>query len=202
MLDTGKLEFYERLKAEVPVGVVEMMRVNGVGPKKAKLFWKELDITGLAALEQAAREGKLRDLPGMGEKSERKILDGIAALGRKTGRTPLAVALPAAQAILDKLLTLPEAIEGAIAGSIRRGRPTIGDVDILIASDNAAPVMDTFVKMENVSRVLGHGDQEHRRTAQQASGGRARAGKSALGDGAELLHPAARRTISVCANWR
>jgi DNA polymerase (family 10) len=157
MLDTGKLEFYERLSAEIPPGLVEIMNVNGVGPKKAKLFWKELDITSMTALEQAANEGKLRNLPGMGEKSEQKILEGIAALARQTGRTPLGVALPAAQVILDKLLALPASIQGEIAGSIRRGRPTIGDVDIVIASDNAAPIMDTFVAMENVARVLGHG---------------------------------------------
>jgi DNA polymerase (family 10) len=160
MLDTGKLEFYERLKGEIPVGLVEMMRVNGVGPKKAKLFWKELDITSIEAMEAAAKDGKLRDLPGMGEKSEKKILDGIAALARQTGRTPLGIALPAAQDILDKLLALPEALQGAIGGSIRRGRPTIGDIDLLVAVDameKAAPIMDTFVKMENVARVLGHG---------------------------------------------
>lgn len=157
MLDTGKLGFYEKLKVEVPVGVVEMMRINGVGPKKAKLFWKELGIVTIPDLEKAAREEKLRNLPGMGAKSEQKILDGIAALARQTGRTPLGTALPAAQSILDKLLALPETIEGAIAGSIRRGRPTIGDVDILIASDHAEPIMQAVVSLENVARVLGHG---------------------------------------------
>lgn len=157
MLDTGKLEFYERLSAEIPPGLVEVVNINGVGPKKAKLFWKELNITTLAELETAARGGKLRDLAGMGAKSEQKIIEGIEALARQTGRAPLGIALPAAQAILDHLLTLPGAIEGAIAGSIRRGRPTIGDVDLLIASDNAAPIMDAFVKMEQVARIFGHG---------------------------------------------
>lgn len=157
MLETGKLEFYERLSAEIPPGLVNVVHINGVGPKKAKLFWKELGIITVPDLETAARGGKLRDLAGMGAKSEQKIIEGIESLARQTGRTPLGTALPAAQAILDSLLKLPGAIEGAIAGSIRRGRPTIGDVDLLIASDEAAPIMDAFVKMEQVARILGHG---------------------------------------------
>lgn len=157
MLDTDKLKFYEKLAAEIPAGLVDMVSINGVGPKKAKLFWKELNITTVVELEAAAKAGKLRDLPNMGEKSEKKIIEGIESLKRQTGRAPLGVALPAAQAILDHLLTLPGAIEGAVAGSIRRGRPTIGDVDLLVASDDAAPIMDTFVTMEQVARVLGHG---------------------------------------------
>ncbi|MBZ0298250.1 MAG: DNA polymerase/3'-5' exonuclease PolX [Anaerolineae bacterium] len=157
MLTTGELEFYNRLAQEIPPSLVDIMHINGVGPKKAALFWKELDITSVEQLKAAAEAGKLRDLPRMGEKSEKQVLAGIEALSRRTGRTPLGVALPAAQEILDRLLNLPQAIEGAIAGSIRRGRPTIGDVDILIASDEAAPIMDTFVTMPNVARILGHG---------------------------------------------
>lgn len=157
MLETGTLQFYEKLTAEIPPGLVEVVHINGVGPKKAKLFWKELNITTIPELEAAAREGKLRNLAGMGEKSEKKIIEGIEALSRQTGRVPLGIALPAAQAILDRLMTLAGASEGAIAGSIRRGRPTIGDVDLLVASDDATPIMDTFVKMEQVARVLGHG---------------------------------------------
>lgn len=157
MLETGELEFYNRLAKEVPPGVVDVLRINGVGPKKAKLFWETLDITSIEQLKEAAEKQKLRELAGMGAKSEQKILDGIESLARQTGRTRLGDALPIAQGILDFLLQLPEAIEGELAGSIRRGRPTIGDVDILIASDNAEPIMDAFVNMENVARILGHG---------------------------------------------
>ncbi len=157
MLDTGKLEFYEKLAKEIPSGLVDIVHINGVGPKKAKLFWKELNITTIPELEAAARGGKLRDLAGMGAKSEQKIIEGIESLGRQTGRTPLGNALPAAQAMLDVVLAVPGAIEGAIAGSIRRARPTIGDVDLLVASDDARPIMDAFVAMEQVGRILGHG---------------------------------------------
>lgn len=159
LLETGSLEFYENLKQEVPIGVVEMMRINGVGPKKAAMFWKELNITTIPALEQAAKADKLQALSGMGKKSQQKILDGIEALKRqKTDRTPLGDALPVATTILNRLLALPQTIKGEIAGSIRRARPTIGDVDILIASDDPQPIMDTFIAMPEVERVLGHGE--------------------------------------------
>ena len=157
MLESDQLEFYERLKADVPEGLVDVMRINGVGPKKAKLFWEQLEITGVDELQAAADSGKLAALPGMGKKSQQKILAGIEALSRQTGRTNIGQALPAARQILELLLTLPEAQAGELAGSIRRGRETIGDVDILIASDDAAPIMQRFVSMENVARVLGHG---------------------------------------------
>ena len=157
MLESDQLEFYERLKADVPEGLVDVMRINGVGPKKAKLFWEQLEITGVDELQAAADSGKLAALPGMGKKSQQKILAGIEALSRQTGRTNIGEALPAARQILELLLTLPEAQAGELAGSIRRGRETIGDVDILIASDDAAPIMQRFVSMENVARVLGHG---------------------------------------------
>lgn len=157
LLTTGELNFYTRLMAEIPLSLVEMLRVNGVGPKKAKRFWQELNIITLTDLETAAREGKLRGLSGMGAKSEQKIIDGIEALKRRTDRVSIGVALPLAQNILHDLLKLPQAQRGDIAGSLRRYRPTIGDVDILIVADDAAPIMEAFVTRSDVARVLGHG---------------------------------------------
>jgi DNA polymerase (family 10) len=162
LVDTDKLEFHERLKAEVPEGVVEMLRVSGVGPKKAKMFWESANIVTLDELEAAAREGKLRDLPGMGAKSETKILEGIESYRRRASdtRTPLGKALPLAETLLNRLLTLPEAVHGAVAGSARRARPTIGDLDLLVASDTPMPLMNDFVAMPEVARVLGHGESK------------------------------------------
>jgi DNA polymerase (family X) len=157
MLDTGKLNYYERLKEQVPLGVVNMMRVNGVGPKKAKLFWESLNITDVPALEKAAQGGQLRDLSGMGEKSELKILEGIAALARYSGRMPIGKAKPLAESVIAELHKLPQVQEITFAGSMRRGRPTIGDVDFLVASDDPDPIMEKFVKTPNVARILGQG---------------------------------------------
>jgi len=157
LLHTGELAFHQRLAGEIPPGLVRIMRVNGVGPKKARLFWEALDIRTLEALQAAAEAGELRALKGMGAKSEQRILEGIAALARNTGRMPLGKALPAAQDMLEALLATPQAEAGAVAGSIRRGRPTIGDVDLLVAGADAAPIMDAFVHMAQVARILGHG---------------------------------------------
>lgn len=158
LLATGQLDYYEKRKAEVPLGVLEIKRINGVGPKKARLFWDELDITSIAQLKDAAEQQQLRDLSGMGAKSEQKILDGIAALERRSQRTPIGKAKPIAEHILNLLLELPEAQEGLIAGSIRRGKTTIGDVDILIAGDTPQPIMARFVNMDGVHRILGYGE--------------------------------------------
>lgn len=159
LLDSGKLDFYEKLSAEIPPGVVEVLRVNGVGPKRAMQFWKEAEITSVEQLEAAARAGKLRELSGMGAKSEAKILEGVESLKRRAAdtRMPLGQALPAAEAMLDRLLQLPSVTQGTPAGSLRRARPTIGDIDLLVASSDAAAVMEAFVAMDSVARVLGQG---------------------------------------------
>lgn len=161
ILDTGKLEFYEKLIQQIPPTLVDVMRVNGVGPKKAAMFWKELGVTDLASLEIAAREGKIRNLPKMGAKSEANIIEGIEALNKRGDkRTPLGQAFPAAQRLLDTLKAMPQVVEGAVAGSIRRGRPTIGDVDLLVSvnsMDDAPAIMDAFVDADTVARILGHG---------------------------------------------
>lgn len=157
LLETGKLTYYERLKEEVPESLLSIMRINGVGPKKAKMFWEQKGITTIEGLAEAAKAGELRELPKMGAKSEQKILEGIEALSRYQGRTAIGKAKPQAERILDALMALPEAEEGVIAGSIRRGRTTIGDVDILIASETPQPIMETFIKMDGVARVLANG---------------------------------------------
>ncbi|MBN1120162.1 MAG: DNA polymerase/3'-5' exonuclease PolX [Anaerolineae bacterium] len=158
MLTTGDLEFYRRLSAEVPPGVVEMLGVPGLGPKRAALFWKELDITSVEALKKAAEAGKLRELPGMGARSEKNILEGIEALSRRTDRIPIGEAYPVAHRLLDALLQIEGALHGEVAGSLRRYRPTIGDIDLLIASTTPAPIMRAFVARPEVQRVLAQGE--------------------------------------------
>lgn len=161
MLDTGKLTFYEELRAEVPEGVVDILHINGVGPKKAKQFW-DAGITSVDALEAAIKEGKLNGMAGMGEKTQVKILEAIESYKRRAAdtRISIGVALPFAESILERMMAIPGAQKGAIGGSIRRGRPTIGDIDLLVASTEPQPIMEAFVKMDEVSRILGNGEKK------------------------------------------
>ncbi|HEC33894.1 MAG TPA: DNA polymerase/3'-5' exonuclease PolX, partial [Chloroflexi bacterium] len=154
LMRTGRLEAYEKLRAQVPAGVVEMLEIPDVGPRKAALFWKELGITNIEALEKAAREGRLRGLKGMGAKSEAKVLTGIEALKRRTGRTPLGVAWPPARSILDALRQVPGVVQAAPAGSLRRMRETVGDLDLLVAAKDPEPVMACFRTLPQVAEVL------------------------------------------------
>jgi DNA polymerase (family 10) len=158
LLSTGQLGFLEKLKTEVPVSLVELLQVPELGPKKAALFWKQAGITDLAGLEAAARAGKLRDLPGMGEKSEAKIIAGIEALSRRTTRTPLGKAWPAAQELLKTLRQMPGVQAAEVAGSLRRMKPTVGDLDLLAAASDSKPVMAAFTSLPQVARVLGSGE--------------------------------------------
>ena len=157
LLRTGKLQFLEKLKSEVPPGLAEWLQVPGLGPKKVALIWKELGVTALPELEKAAREGKLRGLPGMGEKSEVQIIAGIESLARRSGRIPLGRAFPLAQEIIAALKKIPGVTDASPAGSLRRMRSTVGDLDILVAAKESAPVMEAFTTLPGVVRVLGKG---------------------------------------------
>jgi DNA polymerase (family 10) len=154
LMRTGRLSAYEQLQDQVPAGVVDMLQVPDVGPKRVALFWKELGLTSVDALERAAREGRLRALPGMGAKSEGKVLAGVEALKRRTGRTLLGVAWPLAAAMLDALRDVPGVVQVAPAGSLRRMRETVGDLDLLVASADAEPVMARFRELDGVAEVL------------------------------------------------
>jgi DNA polymerase (family 10) len=158
LLNTGKLGFLEKLKAEIPPGLAELLPVQSLGPKKIALIWKTLGVTSLAELEAAAKEGKLRDLPGMGAKSETAILEGIASLGRRSVRIPLGRAHPLALEIIETLKKVKGVVDAQPGGSLRRMRSTIGDLDILVAAKDSKPVMEAFVSLPRVLRVLGKGE--------------------------------------------
>jgi DNA polymerase (family 10) len=161
LLGTGKLEFYEKLKKEIPIGLLEMIKVGDVGPKKAARFWKELGITSIKGLESAATKGKLRDLPGMGARSEARILESIEALRRRqagqTGRLSIGVALPIAEQLLAELRRHPAVKAAEAAGSLRRMRESVGDLDLLVSTDKPEPVMKAFVKLPIIGRVRSQG---------------------------------------------
>jgi DNA polymerase (family 10) len=155
---TGKLEFLEKLKQEVPASLADWLQVPGLGPKKIALIWKTLNITALSELETAAKNGQLRGLPGMGAKSEAAILEGIAALARRSGRIPLGRAYPLAHEIIETLKRVKGVVAAEPAGSLRRMRSTVGDLDILVASQDSSAVMEAFINLPGVSRVLGKGE--------------------------------------------
>ena len=158
LLSTGKLEYFEKLKAEVPPSLVEVLQVPDVGPKKAALFWRELGVTNIAELEAAARAGKLRTLPGMGEKSEAKVIAGIEAVARRTDRIPLGKAWPFAQMLLERLREVDGVEQAEAGGSLRRMRSTVGDLDLLAAASDSQPVMQAFAEQPEVLEVLAQGD--------------------------------------------
>ncbi|MEK6588656.1 MAG: DNA polymerase/3'-5' exonuclease PolX [Chloroflexota bacterium] len=159
LLGTGELEFYEDLKREIPVGLLDVLKVGDVGPKKATRFWKELGITSIDALEAAAKAGQLRALPGMGARSEARILESIEAVKRRqTGRLSIGVALPIAEQLLAELRKHPQVKAAEAAGSLRRMRETVGDLDLLVSTDSPEEVMQTFVELPIVSRVRGKGE--------------------------------------------
>ena len=147
----------EKLKKEVPPGLVEWLPIPGLGPKRAAMIWKTLNITTFGELEAAAKEGKLRELPGMGSKSEAAILEGIASLSRRTVRIPLGRAYPIAQSLIAEFKKVKGVVDAQPGGSLRRMRDTVGDLDILVASKDPSAVMDMFVKLPRIHRVLGKG---------------------------------------------
>jgi DNA polymerase (family 10) len=157
LLSTGKLGFLERLKEEVPPSLRELLGVPDVGPRKAALFWRQAGITDLAGLEAAARQGKLRSLPGMGEKSEARILGGIEALRRRSGCIPLGKAWPVAQELLAWLRSQPGVTAAEPAGSLRRMRSTIGDLDLVAAAHDPRTVMEAFIHHPSIQQVVVSG---------------------------------------------
>jgi DNA polymerase (family X) len=155
LLTTGHLEFYERLQDQVPVGVVSLLQIPDVGPKTAKLLWEQLGVQSVADVEAAARAGRLRELRGLGARSEAKILAGIEILNRRSDRISLGTAWPVAVELLEGLrTTCPQAEEVAVAGSLRRMRATIGDIDLLAASETPAAVMRAFAALPLVAEVI------------------------------------------------
>lgn len=163
MLTTGELEFYHRLSQDIPPSLVDLLKIEGVGPKRVKQIYETLGIETIDALTTAAREGQLSQLPGLGKKSEAKMLAAIEALGRHGDeRVSIGVAWPIAQDIIAKLAEVPGVTQTAVAGSLRRMKETIGDIDLMVAADSPDAAMDMFCAMENVESVVGRGPSKAR----------------------------------------
>jgi len=157
LLTTGKLEYYEKLRSRYPEGIGTLLEIPGIGPKTALRLVNELGITSLDELEKAVLDGRVARLFRMGQKTAENILHAIQALRRKDQRIPLGEALPLVEEIVAALKAVPGVRNLTPAGSLRRFKETIGDIDIMGTADNPEEVINTFVRLPRVSEVLARG---------------------------------------------
>ena len=157
LVETGVSKRHAELKAAVPEGLITLLRVPGVGPATARVIYQNLKITTIDELEEAAKAHRLRELPKIQAKTEENILKSIASLRQRTGRSLIHHARDAANEMIATLRA--RGVERiSIAGSVRRYRETIGDIDLLVPADEAAPIMEAFTTAPSVERVLAHGE--------------------------------------------
>lgn len=156
-LETGKMNRFEEAKAEAPSGLMDMLRVPGLGPKTVAMIHKELGISTLDELREAAAEGRLKGLPGIGPKKSDNIARGLEMMVEDDNRMLLGEALPLVESVIESMKKA--GVERIVqAGSLRRMKDTIGDIDILAAGDDGGKTIDKFCELPIVERVLAHGD--------------------------------------------
>ncbi len=158
LLRTGHSKYYEQLKKKTPVDLSALSAIEGLGPRKIKILYRELGIKNVADLEKAAKAGKIAVLEGFGRKSEENILKGIGFTRLAGERMMLGEALPITRIIIGRLEKLKDVERVEVAGSIRRRKETIGDVDILAISSQPKPVMNFFITMPEVADISAHGE--------------------------------------------
>ena len=158
LVRTGHLPYYEELKAQFPSSLFDLLRIPGLGAKKVRTLYETLGIATIGELEYACRENRLVDLPGFGEKTQQNILKGIAHARKGAGRTLLHEAGEMACSVFDRLKDCPQVRSLRIAGSLRRSRETVKDIDILASSDQPSAVMEYFVSLPDVAEVTGQGE--------------------------------------------
>lgn len=158
LVTTGGLPYYEELKASTPPGLLQMLELQGLGPKKVKRLHDELGVDSLEALEAACQGGRVASLEGFGEKSQAKILEALAFRRKFASQHRLVNALEAAEPILEALREHPEVTRCSTAGSLRRWKEVIGDIDFVVSSRKPGAVLDFFVNQPGITSVLGRGD--------------------------------------------
>jgi len=156
-IKTKKVKEYERLKKQVPKGLLDMMDIINLGPKRVKKLYNLLGIKTVAQLKKAAMAGKIATLPGFGEKSEQIILESLG-LARKTRRLPLKKVLPVAKKLEARLRKLKDVQRASLAGSVRRKKATVHDIDLLASSKNPKKVIEEFVKFPEVKKIVAKGN--------------------------------------------
>jgi DNA polymerase (family 10) len=158
LVTTGKLAFYDDLKAKTPAGLLEMLRLPGLGPKKIKILHDDEGIDTIAKLKEAAEAGTIAKLKGFGAKTQANILQGIAFLNEVGGRVRIDQAMVIAELLVAGIRQAPGIQRLELCGSLRRRRETIGDIDILVSADVAGPIIEHFVKLPEVKRITGQGE--------------------------------------------
>lgn len=156
-LDTGESPYLDQQISAIPKGVFEFLKVPGIGPRKAQELYQQLHVTSLQELAEAARNHLIRELPGMGEKTETNILNELGRLTGRSRRLPLGVAWPLADAVAAWLRAAPGVRAAEPAGSIRRRRETVGDIDVLVAAKDAAAVQKAIEAHESFKEIIGAG---------------------------------------------
>ena len=160
LVETGSIPSADKLKARIPAGLVEITRIPGLGPKRARLLYDELGVASLDDLRQAAAQGRLKDVPGFGKKAEENVLTALAAGadGRPKARLLLSKALTVGDALVGALREHPSAIRVELAGSARRMTDTVKDLDIVAASSDPAALVEAFCALEAVDEVQASGE--------------------------------------------
>src|SRR5580658_4480334 len=158
LVETGKLRYYEELKASIPAGLSEMLEIPGVGPKKVKTLYEKLGVESVAQLEAACKSGKVAALDGFGEKTAQNILEGIERRRTYASRHLLSDALLAAEPLLESLRQHPAVVRCSAAGSLRRSKEVIGDVDLLASSKKPSEVIEYFCSQPGIIKVTARGE--------------------------------------------
>jgi DNA polymerase (family 10) len=157
LIVTGQLAYYETLKAEFPPGIFELFELQGLGPKKIKAVWEKLNVTTLAELEKACKDGRVAALSGFGKKTADNILAAIQSRATHAGRFRLGEIASDAERMLKELRELPNVHQASVAGSYRRRKEVVGDLDFIVATTSPVEVSDFFVKHEMVESVMANG---------------------------------------------
>lgn len=157
ILEKGTCRYYEELKAEVPRGLVDMLKIPGLGAKRIKVIYDNLKIASIEELEKAANSKQLQTLPGIGVKTEQSIIRGIQMIKGRAGRYLLSTALSIAQDMVTRLSSLPSVEKAQIAGSLRRKKEMVGDIDLLVVSNSHQQVTESFLKFPEIREVITKG---------------------------------------------
>ncbi|HWY32595.1 MAG TPA: DNA polymerase/3'-5' exonuclease PolX, partial [Candidatus Acidoferrum sp.] len=158
LVETGKLKYYEELKSSIAPGLIEMLEIPGLGPKKIQALNKHLGVDSLATLEAACKSGKVAKLEGFGEKTQANILEGMERRRNYASKHLLSQALREAEPLLEQLRTMPDVIRCSTAGSLRRSKEVIGDIDLLASSKKPAAVIKFFVSQPGILKVIAQGE--------------------------------------------